>query len=88
MNTTYQSAITEADGVSVNVGYLSLHRLLTLDVCISVTLVAAGFVQQYFAADHHYPFEPVGVALGAAWGTFSTALAALGLFLWGDRRPG
>lgn len=82
----YRNAITEADGVSVNVGYLSLFWLLGHDILMSVVLVGAGFVAQRYHPTHAYPLQEVGIALGAVWGTFSTALGALGVFLVGDRK--
>lgn len=36
---------------------------------------------------HTYPFTDVGLMLTAIWGTFSTALSALGLFRRGDQTP-
>lgn len=78
------SAITESDGKSVNVGYLSLFRLLRLDLWLSGVIMLAGFVTQAFDEHHAFPFNGVAAALGAVWGTFATALAALGLFLKGD----
>lgn len=31
--------------------------------------------------------QPLGVAVGAIFGGFATALGALGVYRWGDRRP-
>lgn len=83
----FRNAIMESDMVNVNIGYLALFWLLGLDVVLSVITVLAGFVMQWFHPMHEYPFTGVAAALAAVWGTFSTALAALGLFLVGDRRP-
>ena len=82
-----RNAITESDGESVNVGYLGLLWLLGLDLFLSVVFVVTGFVVQWYDPTHKYPFTDVAAVLGALWGTFSTALGALGLFLVGDRRP-
>lgn len=79
----FKNAVTEADGVSVNVGYLGLFCLLALDVLLSVVFVGAGFLPAF----KEYPYAGVATAIGATWGTFSTSLGALGLFLVGDRRP-
>lgn len=82
----FHNAITETNGVDVNVGYLSLFVILALDVLATVTLIGAGFVGQYYSERHQFPFTDAAAALAALWGTFSTALGALGLFLVGDRR--
>lgn len=82
-----RNAITEEDGQSVNVGYLWLFWLGWLDVGLSIVIVGAGFLTQMYDANHAYPFTGVAAALAAVWGTYSTALGALGLFLMGDRRP-
>jgi hypothetical protein len=83
----YRNVITESDGVSVNIGYLSLLWILGLDVLMSLAVVSTGFWTQAYSATHEYPFTGVATALAAIWGTFSTALTALGVFLIGDRRP-
>jgi hypothetical protein len=85
--TIFRNAITEADGVSINVGYLGLFWLLGLDVLLSIVFVSTGFWMQSYDPLHKYPFTEVAAALAALWGTFSTALGALGVFLIGDRRP-
>lgn len=82
----FRNAITEANGTDINVGYLSLFVLLTLDVLATAIFIGAGFIGQRYDAAHRYPFTDLAAALGALWGTFSTALGALGLFLVGDRR--
>jgi hypothetical protein len=83
----FRNAITETDGTSINVGYLWLFWLGWLDTFLSLFFIVAGSIVMYFAERHAYPFTEVGIAIGAVWGTFSTALGALGLFLLGDRRP-
>jgi hypothetical protein len=81
----FRSAIVNADG-TVNVGYLSLFRLMQLDTVLSVLTIGAAFWQQYSSAAHEFPFATMAAALAAIWGTFSTALAALGAFLLADAK--
>lgn len=83
----FRNAVTESDGESVNVGYLGLFWLLGLDVVLSIVFVATGFWMQAYDPTHKYPYTEVATALAALWGTFSTSLGALGVFLIGDRRP-
>lgn len=70
---------------TVNVAYLSLLCLLCFDLLASTVSMGAGFYSQYTASDHSYPFTGVATVLTAIWGTFSTALGAVGIFLWGNR---
>jgi hypothetical protein len=82
-----RNAIMEDDNVNVNVGYLCLFLVMALVLLVIPVMVCAAIVQTWFDEHHVFPFSELGKGAGFITGAFSTALAALGLFLWGDRRP-
>ncbi len=73
-----RNAITEADGVTLNVGYLALFWLLWVVIGVIPVMVVMAIL--------HIDVQPLGIAVGAVCGGFGTALAALGVFIAGDRR--
>lgn len=81
----FRSAITEADGVSVNVGYLSLFWIMIVVLNILPIMVGAACVQMYYDEHHAFPFAELGKGAGMITAAFAAALAALGGFIWGDR---
>lgn len=86
----YHSAIINADG-TVNVGYLVLFRLLrTLWVVLGVltiTAIAAVWAAWPNADEIVKVIQAYGIACGVAAGSmFGPALAACGVFLWGDSK--
>lgn len=81
----FRSAITEADGVSVNVGYLSLFWIMIVVLSIVPIMVGAACVQAYYDDRHTFPFAELGKGAGLVTAAFAAALAALGGFIWGDR---
>lgn len=83
----FRNAITEADGVSVNVGYLALFWLLIVVLGAIPLMIVLAFLQLIYSDDHRVDVQQLGVAIGAVCTGFGAALGALGLFLMGDRRP-
>jgi hypothetical protein len=80
----FRSAVTGSDG-SINVGYLSLFwiMIIVLNVipwmCVFTAIDAFGY-------DRPFDVRSLGYGVGAVCAGFSTALGALGIFLWGDSR--
>lgn len=85
----YLSAIRDRDG-TVNVGYLILFRMLRLLVGVVIFMCAVGAFAVYkeqTTATVVAVLGALGTAIGiAAGGMFSTAIAAIAAFLWGDSR--
>jgi len=74
----FRSAVTESDGVTINVGYLALFWLMVVVLGVIPVLVVLALLD--------IDVQPIGIAVGAVCGGFATALGSLGFFVWGDRR--
>jgi hypothetical protein len=83
----FHNAITEADGVSVNVGYLSLFWVMIGVLGAIPLLILIAIAQLWLSDSHAVNVQELGVAIGAVCTGFGVALGALGLFLMGDRKP-
>lgn len=81
----FRSAVTDADGKSINVGYLSLFWLLIVVLNVIPVMVLGACVEAYFDPDHVFPYAELGKGVGMVTGAFAVALGALGLFVKGDR---
>ena len=82
---TFQSAITEADGKSVNVAYLTMFGLAAMVLGAIPVLTIGSFVEMYLNPQHVFRVEDLGIAIGVLCTGFSTCIGAVGLFLKGDR---
>jgi hypothetical protein len=75
-------AITESDGETVNVGYMSLFWLM---VVVLGVIPLMCVVSVYAAAKNPDKIpeivQSLGMGVGAACGGFATALAALGVYI-------
>jgi len=83
----FRNAIMESDNVNVNVGYLSLFWIMVVVLTVIPIMVVAAIVQAYYDEHHVFPFLTLGQGAGLITAAFASALTALGVFLWGDRRP-
>src|SRR6185503_11309614 len=83
----FLSAIRDRDG-TVNVGYLVLFRLLQMLGAVLIVICAlAGLAMWRSPDDSVEILTAIGPTIGyAGGGLFGTALAACGVFLWGDSR--
>ena len=81
----FHSAIVNADG-TVNIGYLTLFRLLRmLFIVVTVECLLAVFGAWIKPDKTVDIIQALGIAVGATCGGgFGAALAACGVFLWGD----
>lgn len=82
----FRSAITEADGQTINVGYLSLFALMTLIVGAIPFMCIMAAWSMYFDSAHTFKVQDLGIGVGAVCTGFAAALGALGVFIIGDRR--
>lgn len=82
----FRSSILDADGKTVNVGYLSLYWIMI--VVLNVIPLMCGL--SVWAVAHGTPvvevLKALGIGVAAVTGAFATALAALGAFIAGDSR--
>jgi hypothetical protein len=82
----FRSAVTESDGVTVNVGYLALFWLMVAILTAIPMLVVLAVADMMEAPGHPLDLRSLGYAIGAVCAGFATALGALGVFVYGDRR--
>jgi hypothetical protein len=82
----FRNAITEEDGHSVNVGYLTLFWVMAVDITLVPVMVIAAFIQQTYDPLHRFPFTELRDGLIGVGSVFGATLTALGVFLWGDSR--
>lgn len=81
----FRSAVTDADGKSINVGYLSLFWILIVVLNVIPIMVTGAIVEAAFSDKHVFPYAELGKGVGMVTGAFAAALGALGLFVKGDR---
>lgn len=81
----FRSAVTEDNGVSINVGYLSLFWILIVVLNVIPIMVCGAIVEAWNATAHVFPYAELGKGVGMVTGAFAAALGALGLFVKGDR---
>lgn len=82
----FRSAISDANG-GVNVGYLSLFWIMIVVLNVIPLMCTMAVIEAYFGGEHHaFNFKDLGTGIRDVTFGFSTALGALGLFLWGDSR--
>lgn len=82
----FLSAITEADGRTVNVGYLVLLRSGQVTAAVIAAMVAGAFVEMYLSPMHSFNISGLGSALGSLLAGYGAVLGAMGVYLWGDSR--
>jgi hypothetical protein len=80
----FRSAITEKDGVSVNVGYLSLFWIMIFVLTVIPFMVAGACIETVYSERHAFPYAELGKGVGFVTAAFAAALGALGGFIWGD----
>ena len=83
----FRNAITESDGVNINVGYLSLYMVMICVLGAIPLLIIITVVQLWISETHTANVQELGVAIGAVCTGFGVALGAVGFFLMGDRKP-
>lgn len=81
----FRSAVTDADGKSINVGYLSLFWILIVVLNVIPIMVVGAIVEAIFSDKHVFPYAELGKGVGMVTGAFAAALGALGLFVRGDK---
>lgn len=85
----FRSAILDSDGHTVNVGYLSLFWIMIVVLNVIPFMCGLAAWSVYLDAKTTVDvIKALGWGVGAVAGGFSTTLAALGLFLWGDSKNG
>jgi len=82
----FRSAITEKDGVTVDVGYLSLFIIMWIVLGV-IPVMTAGAVWEAISADKHiFPYAELGKGVGMVTAAFAAALGALGVYRKGDQQ--
>ena len=89
LHSTYRNAITEVDGISVNIGYLVLYRFMVATLTVMALMCAMAVYACYSDPnDIKAIILALGQGIGLAVGAFGAPLLATAGFLYGDRHTG
>lgn len=80
----FSSAITGADG-QVDAGYLAMFAVMLIVMGAVPSMCIGTFLAMWYAPDHRFDVQSLGVGIGAVCGGFATAIGAVGLFRAGDK---